>query len=54
MGTPAVLSSALRDRDAAGAHAAIDQMTNAVQTFYARLQDAERAWNELAPAAAGD
>jgi quercetin dioxygenase-like cupin family protein len=48
------LASALHDGDAAAAHAAIGQMTHAFQAFYARLQDAEHAWNALAPAAAGD
>jgi quercetin dioxygenase-like cupin family protein len=47
------LTKALQDGDAAAAHAAVDQMTAALQAFYARWQEAEYAWNELAPAAAG-
>jgi quercetin dioxygenase-like cupin family protein/flagellar hook-basal body complex protein FliE len=47
----ATLTRALQDRDAAAAHEALEQMTKAFQAFYARLQVAERAWNDLAPAA---
>jgi quercetin dioxygenase-like cupin family protein len=45
------LTRALDERDAAAAHAAIDRMTESIQALYARLQDAERAWNDLAPSA---
>jgi quercetin dioxygenase-like cupin family protein len=45
------LASALHDQNP---HAVVDQMTRAFQTFYAHLQEAERAWNDLAPAVAGD
>jgi quercetin dioxygenase-like cupin family protein len=45
------LTSALQDHDPVAAQAALDQMTQAFQAFYARLQAAELAWNDLAPAA---
>jgi hypothetical protein len=46
------LTTALHNQDPAAAHAVVEQMTDAIQAFYARLQAAELAWNELAPAVA--
>ena len=40
--------------DPAAARAVIDDMTAGFQRMYAALQSAERAWNDLAPAVAGD
>jgi hypothetical protein len=48
------LRHALRNSDSAAAHAAIDRMWAAFAELYAHFQDSERAWNRLAPAAAGD
>jgi|SRR5579859_155248 len=48
------LRSALEHTDPAAAHAAIDQMWRAFRDLYTTLQAAELAWNELAPAVAGD
>lgn len=50
----ATLTTALSANDVAAARAAIDEMTAAFQRMYAALQSAERAWNDLAPAVAGD
>ena len=36
------------------AHKAIDEMWHSMRTMYARLQELELAWNELAPAVASD
>jgi len=52
--TAADLRAALQSQDAAAAHAAIDAMWQSMREMYARLQDVELAWNELAPAAAPD
>jgi quercetin dioxygenase-like cupin family protein len=46
--------SALQQGDAAAARAAIDDMWRAFRSTYGRLQEVERAWNELAPAVAGE
>ncbi len=48
------LRAALERHDSEAAHAAVDDMWHAFRTFYAGLQEAERTWNELAVAAAGD
>jgi cell wall assembly regulator SMI1 len=48
------LRLALDNRDVAAAHSAIDKMWFAYRRMYASLQASERAWNDLAPAAAGD
>jgi quercetin dioxygenase-like cupin family protein len=48
------LSQALEEGDTATARVAVDHMSAAMQRMYAHLQEAERAWNALAPAAAGD
>ena len=48
------LARALDQHDAAGARSALAEMTQALQAFYARFQEAENAWNVVAPAAAGD
>jgi len=48
------LHQALADVDPTAARVALDQMWRALRTMYGRLHEAERAWNELAPAAGGD
>lgn len=48
------LRRALASDDAAAAHAAIDEMWRSMRAMYARLQQLELAWNELAPTAAPD
>ena len=48
------LTTALQTGDKAAARLAIDEMAAALQRMYAALQSAERVWNDLAPAAAGD
>jgi quercetin dioxygenase-like cupin family protein len=48
------LRSAWQQGDAVAARAAIDDMWRAFRSTYGRLQEAERAWNELAPAVAGE
>jgi quercetin dioxygenase-like cupin family protein len=47
------LSRALQDGDTATAHHTLEQMTQAFQALFARLQALERAWNDLAPAVCG-
>jgi quercetin dioxygenase-like cupin family protein len=46
------LRRALEAGDAAGTRAVLDEMWAAFRDFHNRLREAERAWNELAPAAA--
>jgi quercetin dioxygenase-like cupin family protein len=48
------LRVALQQGDTTSARSAIDEMGAAFRELYAGLQEAERAWNELAPAVAGD
>jgi quercetin dioxygenase-like cupin family protein len=48
------LRSALSAADPAAAHAAIDAMWAAFSAVYSYLQASERAWNDLAPAVAGE
>ncbi|MDQ6674267.1 MAG: cupin domain-containing protein [Chloroflexota bacterium] len=48
------LRAALQQADPTAAHAAVDEMWQAFRAFYARLQEYEKNWNELAVAAAGD
>ena len=48
------LARAHKSGDAAAARSAIDDMTADFQRMYVALQTAERAWNDLAPAVAGD
>jgi quercetin dioxygenase-like cupin family protein len=48
------LRAALAAGDPAAAHAAVDAMWAAFSAFYSHLQASERAWNDLAPAAASD
>lgn len=48
------LGNALRASDKAAAKAAIDAMWAPIYTTYTQLQAMERAWNELAPAVAGE
>ncbi len=48
------LRLALQAADAGAAHAAIDVMWQSMREMYARLQELELAWNELAPTAAPD
>jgi quercetin dioxygenase-like cupin family protein len=48
------LRRAVAASDRAAAHAAVDAMTAAFETMYGALQACERAWNDLAPAAAGE
>jgi quercetin dioxygenase-like cupin family protein len=48
------LRTALEQHDPAATHAAVDEMWLAFRALYACLQESERIWNELAPAAAGD
>lgn len=48
------LRSALEHADPAAAHTAVDEMWQAFRTLYARLQESELIWNDLAPAAAPD
>ena len=48
------LRLALKERDASAARACLDEMWTEFRSFYGSLQEAERAWNELAPAVAGD
>jgi quercetin dioxygenase-like cupin family protein len=47
------LRLALTNGDSGAAHDAIDEMWNAYRAMYASLQISVRAWNELAPTAAG-
>ncbi len=47
------LRAALEVEDPAAAHAAVDDMWRAFRAFYARLQESEQIWNDLATAAAG-
>jgi quercetin dioxygenase-like cupin family protein len=49
-----LLHQALQDVDTAAARVALDEMSRAMKNMYASLQEAERAWNELAPAVAGE
>jgi quercetin dioxygenase-like cupin family protein len=46
------LRRALEAGDAAGTRTVLDEMWAAFRDFHNRLREAERAWNELAPAAA--
>jgi quercetin dioxygenase-like cupin family protein len=46
------LRRALEAGDAAGTRTVLDEMWAAFREFHNRLREAERAWNELAPAAA--
>jgi quercetin dioxygenase-like cupin family protein len=48
------LRVALEQHDSAATHAAVDEMWLAFRTLRARLQESEKIWNELAPAATGD
>lgn len=48
------LRAALDSGDVANTRAAIDAMWAAFKELYGQLQASERAWNELAPAAAGE
>jgi quercetin dioxygenase-like cupin family protein len=48
------LRTAIERADPVAAHAAVDAMWLSFRTFYTYLQEAEKAWNDLAPAAAGD
>ena len=48
------LRQAFARDDAAAAHAAVDTMWQSMRELYARLQELELAWNELAPTAAPD
>src|SRR5919204_3986830 len=48
------LREALASDDRGAVHAAVDRMWAAYRALHARLQACELAWNELAPAAAGD
>ena len=48
------LRAALTTQDRAAAHAAVDKMWSAYRMMYASLQASEQAWNDLAPAAAGE
>jgi quercetin dioxygenase-like cupin family protein len=48
------LRLALQAADVGAAHAAIDVMWQSMREMYARLQELELAWNELAPTAASD
>ncbi len=48
------LRAALEHGDHAGGRAAIDAMWQAIYTMYTQLQAMEQAWNELAPAVAGE
>ncbi len=54
MSAAADLRAALSGADPAAAHAAIDAMWAAFSALYSHLQATERAWNDLAPAVAGD
>ena len=48
------LNGALEAGDAASAKSDVDEMWAALRELYAKLQEAELAWNALAPAAAGE
>jgi hypothetical protein len=48
------LRSALDVGDAARTRTVVDEMGAAFRDLYHRLQDAERAWNDLAPAVGGE
>jgi quercetin dioxygenase-like cupin family protein len=48
------LRQALMASDQAAAYDAINRMWTAFSDLYAHFQNAERAWNQLAPAAAGE
>jgi quercetin dioxygenase-like cupin family protein len=48
----ATLRRAIETADQEAAQAALEEMTRALQTLYARFREMEQAWNELAPAAA--
>jgi quercetin dioxygenase-like cupin family protein len=48
------LRGALHNGDAAQAKSDVDEMWAAFRELYAKLREAERAWNALAPAAAGE
>ena len=48
------LRAALSASDPVAAHAAIDAMWAAFSALYSQLQAAERVWNDLAPAVAGE
>jgi quercetin dioxygenase-like cupin family protein len=50
----AELRGALTTEDTQAVHAAIDAMWASFRSLYGQLQASERAWNELAPAAALD
>ena len=48
------LRGPLKTSDSVAARAAVDAMTAAFETMYRALQPCERAWNDLALAAAGE
>jgi quercetin dioxygenase-like cupin family protein len=48
------LARALDTEDTAAARSVLAEMTQTFQTFYASLQEAERAWNAMTPAVSGD
>jgi len=48
------LRNAWGAEDKAAAKAAIDAMWRAIYTTYKQLQEMETAWNDLAPAVAGE
>jgi quercetin dioxygenase-like cupin family protein len=48
------LRAALEQNDGVAAHAAVGDMWHAFRALYTKLQESERIWNDLAPAAAGD
>jgi quercetin dioxygenase-like cupin family protein len=48
------LRRAVAASDRVAVQAAVDAMTAAFETMYSALQACERAWNDLAPAAAGE
>jgi quercetin dioxygenase-like cupin family protein len=49
-----LLGRALQQNDTAAARRALDEMWRAFHGLYTSLQEAERAWNHLAPAVAGE
>jgi hypothetical protein len=50
--SPEILSRAIETANGEAAHAALENMTCALQKLYARFREAELAWNEVSPAAA--
>jgi quercetin dioxygenase-like cupin family protein len=50
----AKLTRAIESQDAAAVRSVLAEMTQSFQVLFARLQDAERAWNAFTPAVAGD